>query len=96
MKKGVTEYYDLTRLHAPNIDPLYNEEIKKNPDIFKRNIGIFSHVYDRAHRNGFIVVPFRKGTEKVTPGNVYNRFTMKNLKRRQEFVHRKEIERLNS
>lgn len=96
MKKGISEYFELTRLFAPNFDPLYNQEYKKNQDIFKKNTGIFSHVYDRAHHNGFIVVPFKKGTEKISPGNLYTRFTMKSLKRKQDFIHRKELEKLNN
>lgn len=96
MKNLISDYYEKTKLHAPNFDPLYSSEMIKNPDVFKRNNGIFSHVYDRAHRNGFIVVPFKKGDDKSLPPNVFTRYTMKSLKRKQNFLQRKEVERMNA
>jgi len=52
MKKGIGEYGDLMRPSAinTNIDHLnaYNE----NPNLFKRKMGQFSHLYEAAHRFG--------------------------------------------
>ncbi len=58
-KKGVTEFSDLTRLNNPNINKKFRGYYEENNKIFNVYNGIFSHMYDAAHRNGNIVVPFR-------------------------------------
>ncbi len=58
-KKGVAEFSDLTRPTHPNINRNFRENYHSNNDMFKVYNGIFSHMYDAAHRNGNIVVPFR-------------------------------------
>lgn len=93
MAKGITEYYDKARLFAPNFDKNYAEEYSNNNNIFKKYTGIFSHVYDRAQRNGFIVMPYRKG-DKIQMANLSHRYTTKNIKRRQDFLSRKEQDKL--
>lgn len=92
MKKGVTEFHDLTRYCAPNYDRVYDKEYGNNPDIFKKNNGIFSHVYDRAHKNGFIIVPFKKEIKNLPLLN--NRPTMLNSLKKKEFSNKKLMEKL--
>lgn len=58
-KKGVAEISDLTRAYNPNFNSNYKELLNENKSVFHRYNGIFSHMYDAAHRNGNIVVPFR-------------------------------------
>jgi hypothetical protein len=58
-KKGVAEFSDLTRPFFPNINEKYHQYYNENKNIFHVYNGIFSHMYDAAHRNGNIVIPFR-------------------------------------
>ena len=60
-KKGVAEFSDLTRALHPNINTKFRAYHEENNKIFHVYNGIFSHMYDAAHRNGNIVVPFRNG-----------------------------------
>jgi hypothetical protein len=92
MKKGLAYISELTKLNAPNYDPMYKSELKQNPEIFRKYNGVFSHIYDRAHKNGFIVEPFKKSEIKSNP-YVYHRYTMKSLKRKQDFNHRKDMDK---
>ena len=92
MKKGIAYISELTKLNAPNYDPIFKSEFKQNPEIFRKCNGVFSHIYDRAHKNGFIVEPFKKSEIKNNP-YVYHRYTMKSLKRKQDFNHRKDIDK---
>lgn len=64
-KKGLCEFEDLTNPFSSNWDQHYKGCTEKYPNIFKQYKGIFSNMYDAAHRNGNIVIPFRK--EKVVP-----------------------------
>ena len=52
MKKGIGEYRDLQRTTAPNPNHDFLRAFSENPNIFKRRDGIFSHLYDAAHRFG--------------------------------------------
>jgi hypothetical protein len=63
-KKGVTEFSDLTRPFCHNLNPKYDGLIKDNSGIFRIQNGIFSHMYDAAHRNGNIILPFTKDVKK--------------------------------
>lgn len=93
MKKGVTEFYDLTRYCAPNYDKVYESEFTNNSNIFKRNNGIFSHVYDRAHKNGFIIVPFKREVKNLPI--LSSRPTMYYSSKKKNFANKKLIENLN-
>jgi hypothetical protein len=64
-KKGVAEFSDLTRPTHPNINRKFRENYQSNNDMFKVYNGIFSHMYDAAHRNGNIVVPFRNNNNNT-------------------------------
>jgi hypothetical protein len=64
-KKGVTEFSDLTKLYHHNLNPKHEELLKTNPNIFNVHNGIFSQMYDAAHKNGNIILPFVKETKKV-------------------------------
>jgi hypothetical protein len=61
-KKGVAEIVDLTRPFNPNVSKKYVQTVNDNNSVFHRYNGIFSHMYDAAHRNGNIVVPFRNNS----------------------------------
>lgn len=58
-KKGVAEFSDLTQPYNSNINHKFRNYYDDNKNIFHVYNGIFSHMYDAAHRNGNIVVPFR-------------------------------------
>jgi hypothetical protein len=62
-KKGVAEIVDLGRPFHSNFNKKYHELVNDNKNIFHVYNGIFSHMYDAAHRNGNIVVPFRNNTQ---------------------------------
>jgi hypothetical protein len=64
-KKGVTEFCELTRPYHHNLNPKYDQLLKTNNNIFRVHNGIFSHMYDAAHRNGNIILPFAKDVKKV-------------------------------
>ncbi len=52
MKKGIGEYGDLQRPTAPNINKEHIQACTDNPGIFKKKDGVFTHLYDAAHRFG--------------------------------------------
>lgn len=92
MKKGICEFADLTRLYAPNYNNDYKNEFALNKNIFKLNTGIFSHLYDRSHRNGNMVAPFgTRDNKKASSVPIRNRFTMKNAQRRLNYNLKKEM-----
>ena len=51
-KKGITEIRDLAGPNAGNKNPDYNTAIQKDQNVFKRQNGIFTHLYNAAHRFG--------------------------------------------
>ncbi|CAI2378771.1 unnamed protein product [Moneuplotes crassus] len=51
-KKGVVEVVDANRVTALKSNKDYMTAYQKNPHQFKRSNGIFSHLYDAAHRFG--------------------------------------------
>ena len=52
MKKGIGEIGDLARPTALNPNNAYLKAYNENPNTFKLKDGIFSHLYDAAHRFG--------------------------------------------
>jgi hypothetical protein len=64
-RKGVGNFADLTYTFNPNFNPQYEKAFNNNPNIFKSYKGIFSQLYEDAHRNG----------------NIYHPFDLKNIKR---------------
>ena len=62
-KKGVAEFMDLTKAFNPNFDKKFSDYHQSNPRIFHVYNGVFSHMYDAAHRNGNIVIPFRNNSQ---------------------------------
>ncbi len=52
MKKGIGEYTDLNRITAINPNPEFRNAYTQDPNLFKRNVGVFTHLYDAAHRFG--------------------------------------------
>ena len=52
LKKGMGEFGDLQRPTAINPNHEFLGAINDNPNLFKRKDGIFSHLYDAAHRFG--------------------------------------------
>lgn len=57
-RKGVGNFADLTYTFNPNFNPHYEKAFNDNPNIFKSYKGIFSQLYEDAHRNGNIYHPF--------------------------------------
>ena len=51
-KKGITEIADLNRLTALKSNKDFTNAFDNNPHQFKRSNGVFSHLYDAAHRFG--------------------------------------------
>jgi hypothetical protein len=58
-KKSIGEIYDLTMNFHPKNNPDFIQTYENNRNIFHIRKGIFSQMYDHAHRNGNISVPFR-------------------------------------
>lgn len=52
MKKGIGEYTDLNRITAANPNHEFRSAYNEDPNMFKRKVGVFSHLYDAAHRFG--------------------------------------------
>ena len=57
-KKGYGEYLDLTKTFRVNINKDFAEKYNQNPNRFHKFTGIFSNMYDAAHKNGNIIKPF--------------------------------------
>ena len=51
-KKGITEFRDLSGPNAGNKNPEYNKAWEESHNMFKRQNGIFTHLYDAAARFG--------------------------------------------
>lgn len=51
-KKGVTEFRDLMGASTANINPDHRGAYESNPDVFRRQNGIFTHLYNAAARFG--------------------------------------------
>jgi hypothetical protein len=62
-KKGIGEYNDLTKTYRININKDYNNKYNNNPNRFHIFTGIFSNMYDVAHKNGNIIRPFGNGSK---------------------------------
>lgn len=58
-KKGIGKMADLISPFNHNFNKNYENIVNETPSVFHRYNGIFSHMYDAAHRNGNLVVPFR-------------------------------------
>ena len=60
-QKGLTEYIELSRVSAPNINEDYNKAIKDDPNIFKKKNNISSEYFDlHNHYNNLCDKPFKK------------------------------------
>lgn len=57
-KKGYGEYLDLTKTYRVNINKDFEQKYEQNPNRFHKFTGIFSNMYDAAHKNGNIIKPF--------------------------------------
>ena len=57
-KKGYGEYLDLTKTFRVNTNKDFVEKYEENPKRFHKFTGIFSNMYDAAHKNGNIIRPF--------------------------------------
>lgn len=52
IKKGVTEIRNLSGPNAINRNPDHVNAVGENDNVFKRQNGIFTHLYNAAHRFG--------------------------------------------
>ena len=60
-QKGLTEFIELSRVSAPNINVDYNKAINEDPNIFKKKNNISSEFYDlHNHYNNLCDKPFQK------------------------------------
>ena len=57
-KKGIGEYADLTKTFRINFNKDFQEKINSNPFRFHKFNGIFTNMYNAAHKNGNIIPPF--------------------------------------
>ena len=57
-KKGIGEYADLTKTFRINFNKDFLEKVNSNPFRFHKYNGIFSNMYNAAHKNGNIIPPF--------------------------------------
>lgn len=57
-KKGIGEIADLTKTFRVNFNKEFADKLKDNPLRFRKYNGIFSDMYDSAHKNGDIIQPF--------------------------------------
>ena len=57
-KKGNGEYLDLTKTFHVNNNKDFIDKFEQNPGRFLKFTGIFSNMYDAAHKNGNIIKPF--------------------------------------
>ena len=64
-QKGFGNYADEISTAAINFNPQHSNALKNNPNIFKKYNGIFSHIYDVSHRNGYIYYPFELKSMKI-------------------------------
>ena len=51
-KLGITQLRDLSGPNAINRNPDYVKAVDKDPNLFKKRNGIFTHLYNAAHRFG--------------------------------------------
>ena len=58
-KKGLAEFYDLTRVAAIKTNQGHQEAVTNDPKVFYRKLGIFTNTYDAAVRNGNPNGPFK-------------------------------------
>ena len=63
-RKGISEYSDLTKTFSTNFNKNYSRLLTENPYRFHKYTGIFSEMYDAAHRNGNIIEPFGNKSNK--------------------------------
>lgn len=60
-QKGLTEFIELSRVSAPNINVDYNKAINEDPNIFKKKNNLSSEFYDlHNHYNNICDKPFQK------------------------------------
>ena len=52
MKKGIAEFLDLNRVTAINENGMFRLSLQEKPTQFRRKNGVFTHLYDSAHRFG--------------------------------------------
>jgi len=59
-RKGVGNYADLIHPFNKNFSEKYNKAYNENNNIFKSYKGVFSQIYEDAHRSGNIYQPFER------------------------------------
>jgi hypothetical protein len=75
-KKCIGEYNDLYNIFHPNTSEKYMKTFEENENVYKTHKGIFTNMYDSAHRNGNIIQLFKntrmKNTKDEKPKNTDN------------------------
>ena len=59
-RKGIEEFVVSQRPFAPNFNQTFLRLMKEHDDRFRKYEGIFSELYDSAHKNGDIFIPFHE------------------------------------
>ena len=62
-KKGNGEFLDLSKTFRVNANKDFIEKYGQNPTRFRKFTGVFSNMYDAAHKNGNIIKPFGQKNE---------------------------------
>ena len=71
-KKGIEEFMVSQRPFAPDFNQTFLRLMKENGDRFRKYKGIFSELYDSAHKNGDIFIPFHERDEEKKKKNNHN------------------------
>lgn len=64
-KARMGAFCDQTKVYCTNVNKDYKIKLEKDDHLFHNYKGIFSNMYDIAHKNGNLIVPFRKGTKST-------------------------------
>jgi hypothetical protein len=64
-QKSMSEFIDLVSPNYHRLDKSLEERLNKNPNIFKKQTGVFSNMYDISIRNGSISIPFEKAHPNI-------------------------------
>ncbi len=72
-RKGIEEFVFSQRPFAPNFNQTFLRLMKENGDRFRKYKGIFSELYDSAHKNGNIFIPFHERDDEKKNNNNNNK-----------------------
>lgn len=62
-QKSITEFADLTSPGGLRFNDDFEKEYSKNPNLFKKYLGVFTNMYEVSQRCGNLSVPFHKSSD---------------------------------